>query len=172
MLTDGLESCGLLRCFISCLDSHSDGTHSLQRIHCWASDAMLHFPKPDEETNSSTSWMIWRWGHFQLIQMYRWTTPVTVMHGILWLTRLTSFSTPFLLNTNNYAAWHPEQNPRSSSAYSSAKHAVIKVSFTPGQCSWRHTCFTGRTWTITCRWNTPPTASHAHKAEENSVLLV
>ncbi len=21
--------------FISCLDSHSDGTHSLQRIHCW-----------------------------------------------------------------------------------------------------------------------------------------
>ncbi len=23
---------------ISCLDSHSDGTHSLQSIHCWASD--------------------------------------------------------------------------------------------------------------------------------------
>ncbi len=50
--------------FISCLDSHSDGTHSLQRIHCWASDAMLHFSKPDEETNSSTSWMVWGWGHF------------------------------------------------------------------------------------------------------------
>ncbi len=34
--------------FISCLDSHSDGTHSLQRIH-WpthtASDVMLHFSK-------------------------------------------------------------------------------------------------------------------------------
>jgi len=28
---------------ISCLDSHSDGTHSLQRIHSWASDIMLHF---------------------------------------------------------------------------------------------------------------------------------
>ncbi len=27
--------------FISCLDSHSDGTHSLQRIHWWGSDAML-----------------------------------------------------------------------------------------------------------------------------------
>ncbi len=27
--------------FISCLDSHSDGTHSLQRIHWWASDVML-----------------------------------------------------------------------------------------------------------------------------------
>ncbi len=30
--------------FISCLNSHSDGTHSLQRIHWWASDA-IHFPK-------------------------------------------------------------------------------------------------------------------------------
>ncbi len=48
-LTDGLEWCGLLvdHCdvFISCLDSYSDGTHSLQRIHCWASDVMLHFNK-------------------------------------------------------------------------------------------------------------------------------
>ncbi len=39
MLTDGLEWCGLLvdycDVFISCLDSHSDGTHSLQSIHCW-----------------------------------------------------------------------------------------------------------------------------------------
>ncbi len=32
-------------------DSHSDGTHSLQRIHCWDTDAMLHFSKSDEETN-------------------------------------------------------------------------------------------------------------------------
>ncbi len=30
---------------ISFLDSHSDGTHSLQRIHLWASDVMLHFSK-------------------------------------------------------------------------------------------------------------------------------
>ncbi len=28
--------------FISCLDSHFDGTHSLQRIHWWASDLTLH----------------------------------------------------------------------------------------------------------------------------------
>ncbi len=36
MLIDGLEWCGLLvdyyDVFISCLDSHSDGTHSLQSI--------------------------------------------------------------------------------------------------------------------------------------------
>ncbi len=68
MLTDGLEWCGFLvdycDVFISCLDSHSDGTHSLQSIHCWDSDTMLHFSKSDEETNSSTSWMAWGWGHF------------------------------------------------------------------------------------------------------------
>ncbi len=44
--------CGLLvdycDVFISCLDSHSDGTHSLQRIHWWASDAILHFSKSEE----------------------------------------------------------------------------------------------------------------------------
>ncbi len=38
----GVDYCDV---FISCLDSHSDGTHSLQRIHCWASDVMLHFSK-------------------------------------------------------------------------------------------------------------------------------
>ncbi len=62
MLTDGLEWCGLLvdycDVFISCLDSHSDGTHSLQSIHCWDTDAETHFYKPDEETNSSESGVI------------------------------------------------------------------------------------------------------------------
>ncbi len=52
MLTDGLEWCGLFvdycDVFISCLDSHSDGTHSLQRIHFWVSDAKLHFSRSDE----------------------------------------------------------------------------------------------------------------------------
>ncbi len=31
--------------FISCLDSHSDGTHLLQRMHFWASDVMLNLSK-------------------------------------------------------------------------------------------------------------------------------
>ncbi len=39
----GVDYCDV---YISCLDSHSDGTHSLQRIHCWESDAVLHFSKP------------------------------------------------------------------------------------------------------------------------------
>ncbi len=49
-LTDGLEWCGfflwiIVMFLISCLDSHSDGTHSLQRIQWWASDVMLHIAK-------------------------------------------------------------------------------------------------------------------------------
>ncbi len=37
--------------FISCLlDSHSDGTHSLQRIHWWARDATFLQICSDEET--------------------------------------------------------------------------------------------------------------------------
>ncbi len=39
--------------FISCLDSHSDGTHSLQRIHWWASDVMQHFSKSVQMKNIS-----------------------------------------------------------------------------------------------------------------------
>ncbi len=35
------------------LHYHSDGTHSLQSIHCWDTDAETHFSKSDEETNSS-----------------------------------------------------------------------------------------------------------------------
>ncbi len=59
MLTDGLW---IIVMFLS--DSHSDGTHSLQ----WrASDAMLHFFKSDEETNTSTSRMTRGWAHFQYI---------------------------------------------------------------------------------------------------------
>ncbi len=35
----GVDYCDV---FISSLDSHSDGTHSLQRTHWWDTDAMLH----------------------------------------------------------------------------------------------------------------------------------
>ncbi len=36
----GVDYCDV---FINCLDSRSDGTHSLQRIHWWAIDVMLPF---------------------------------------------------------------------------------------------------------------------------------
>ncbi len=62
--------------FISCLDSHSDGTHSLQRIHWWASHVMLHFSKSDEEKNSSR--MTWGWVHVQLILFFCWIISLIV----------------------------------------------------------------------------------------------
>ncbi len=64
-LLSEVEWCGLLWCFYQLFDSHSDGTHSLQSIHCWDTDAETHFYKPDEETNSSWSWMTWGGAHFQ-----------------------------------------------------------------------------------------------------------
>ncbi len=58
--TQFTEKSGLFWWFcFSCFDSHSDGTHSLQRILCWASDVMLLFSK--YETNSSTSWIFIFW---------------------------------------------------------------------------------------------------------------
>jgi len=58
-ITDGLEWCGLLvMFFISYLDAHSDGTHSLQRIHWWARNVMLNFQNLFRWKNkSSTSWL-------------------------------------------------------------------------------------------------------------------
>ncbi len=45
--------------FINCSDSHSDGTHSLKRIHWRACDnAKFLQTCSDEQTNSSTSWMV------------------------------------------------------------------------------------------------------------------
>ncbi len=38
-------TCGSLWCFISCLNSHSDGTHSLQRINLQTRDVMLNYLK-------------------------------------------------------------------------------------------------------------------------------
>ncbi len=45
--------------FISCLDSHFDGTHSLQRIHWSASDVMLNFSKSvpmKKQTHLNLGW--------------------------------------------------------------------------------------------------------------------
>ncbi len=67
-------ACGLY-VFISCLDSHSDGTHSLQRIHWWTGDVMLNFSKicSDEETNTSTCWMAGGRVNFKQIFIFGWT---------------------------------------------------------------------------------------------------
>ncbi len=43
--------------FISCLDSHSDGTHSLQSIYCWTSDEMQNFPKSVQSSSKNALWV-------------------------------------------------------------------------------------------------------------------
>ncbi len=50
--------------FIRCLNSHSDGTHSLQKIFL---ASKLYNAKFFQicSTNSSTSWMAWEWIKFQ-----------------------------------------------------------------------------------------------------------
>ncbi len=89
-LTDGLYSCELLvdycDVFISCMDSNSDGTHSLQRIHWWVTDAMLNLNQicSDEEPSSSTSHMAWGRVHFQQIFICGWTTPLIKIKCLRW----------------------------------------------------------------------------------------
>ncbi len=55
--------------FLSAVWTHSDGTHSLQRIHWWASDTFLQICS-DEETNSSLSWVTLGWTHFQVFFIF------------------------------------------------------------------------------------------------------
>ncbi len=77
----GVDYCDV---FISCLDSYSDGTHSLQSIHWWDSGVMLHFSKSDEDTNSSTSWMAWGWAHFQQVFIFERTNSLkTVLVNVI-----------------------------------------------------------------------------------------
>ncbi len=58
LLINYLALCGLLWCFICCLDSHSDGTHSLLRslVSKWCNAKFLQIYSEDE-TSSSASWM-------------------------------------------------------------------------------------------------------------------
>ncbi len=61
---------------ISCLDSHSDGTHSLQRIQCWASDVVLHFSKSAPMKKQNRGWS--EWVNFQQILIFGWTVPLSL----------------------------------------------------------------------------------------------
>ncbi len=74
--------------FISCLDSHSDGTHSLQRIHWWANDVMLFL---QIWWRNKLIYILdgWGWVHFQQIFIFGWTISSTTWQRIkitLWVT--------------------------------------------------------------------------------------
>ncbi len=53
--------------FISCLDCHFDGTHSLQRICWWRSDVTINFSKSVLMKKQIYLLMAWGWIHFQQI---------------------------------------------------------------------------------------------------------
>ncbi len=64
-------------------------------IHCGGSigeQVMLYyyFSKSDKETNSSTSWIIWRWVNFQEIFFYGWTISLRLINSLCydWLMQL------------------------------------------------------------------------------------
>jgi len=63
MLIDGLKWCRLLvdycDAFISCLDSHSDGTRSLSWVHWWGSDVMIHFSRSVERRKENHLHLGW-----------------------------------------------------------------------------------------------------------------
>ncbi len=60
---NGVDYFWIIDVFISCLVSHSDGTHSLQRIHWRARDAMLHFSKSDPMKKTHQHLMEWGWAN-------------------------------------------------------------------------------------------------------------
>ncbi len=82
---DGLEWCGLhnsmdlLWCFYQ-LFGLSFWRHPFTAedplVSKWC-DAKFLQTCSDEETNSSTSWMPWRWVHFQQILIFGWIIPLT-----------------------------------------------------------------------------------------------
>ncbi len=59
---------------ISCLDSHSDGTHSLQRIHWKVSDAMLNFLLSVQMVKKTHLYLGWPEGEYILSTfIFGWT---------------------------------------------------------------------------------------------------
>ncbi len=63
----------------TCLDSHSDGTHSLQRIHWWAIDVMLNFSKSVLMKKQIHPHLGWSEGEVNCQQIFSfgWTIPLT-----------------------------------------------------------------------------------------------
>ncbi len=117
MLIDGLEWCGLLcGVFISCLDSHSDGTHSLQRIHWWVNDVMLHFSKTVPMKKQTHLHLGWPVGKYILKHIFilgelflsgRKATELPHFHIVFIITLLSykkAFS--FVSNSSRSSVWH------------------------------------------------------------------
>lgn len=62
--------------------SLSDGTHSLQCIHWWAREVMLHFSRSVLMKKQSQLHIEWLWSHFQPI----FSTPLVSWFRKIWIT--------------------------------------------------------------------------------------
>ncbi len=104
-LTNRLESCGLhvdycdYCVFISCLDSHSDGTHSLLRIHWWSSDVMFDFSKSVLLKKLTHLHLGWPKGEYILI--FGWAIPLRWNYKAfyVWRQKKLTLWTPLILLT-------------------------------------------------------------------------
>ncbi len=70
--------------------THSDGTHSLQSIHCWTSDVMLGFSNFLHRENAHTS-------HSRNVAYYHTTLTVSALYSMCTVNSVLDFK-PFLLN--------------------------------------------------------------------------
>ncbi len=74
-------TCGLLWCFYQ-LFGLSFWRHPFtaedQLVSKWCNAKFLQICS-DEETNSSTSWMAWRWVNFQQMLIFGWTIPLMLL---------------------------------------------------------------------------------------------
>ncbi len=55
--------------FVSAVWTHSDGTHSLQRMHCWASNLMLYFSKSVLMKKQTHLHLGWREGEYVVMKI-------------------------------------------------------------------------------------------------------
>ncbi len=67
--------------FISCLDSHSDGTHPLQRIYWWASDVKLNLSKYVPK-KKQTIHLGWHWVSAFSANVHFWVNYTFKKHNI------------------------------------------------------------------------------------------
>ncbi len=98
---------------------------------------MLHFSKSDEESNSSTSWMAWGWGHFQQIFSFGWTVFLRIRNKLVISDTACVFQSNLSMHAGTSYLQHHHQPPQplpptqatplSSQVPSSHSNSVVQV---------------------------------------------
>ncbi len=76
----GVDYLWIIVMFLAAIRTHSDGTHSQHPLMSkWCNVKFLQI-YTDEETNSSTSWMVWVWVHFHQMFCFGYIYICIFMH--------------------------------------------------------------------------------------------